>query len=392
MITAATGGSTNGIAVRVAGSFAGMPAMRQQWLRLFTTRPNEPSTSYEWTAAMIRYHLRADDRTFLISLEKQGELVGVMPLICRKFKLFGNQVALLMPLAEEYNTHSDFMLASCDDDVADALVATLFTLDVKWDCFRMARLLEENPLVPALRRALRARQHRHQVRPGLGAYVLDLPATFDAYLSQRSAKFRNHLKRMERKLAEAGAVEDRVLSSGDDFDAAFDALLQVEGSSWKHSFGTSITAVPRQTAFYHDFAHAALGTGRLHLHWLSVGGKAVAYNLGYLTDAGYHYLKTSYDAGYRELGPAAVLRARLIARLIAAGVARMDFPGEPYEWEAQWTSTIRSRVVLSVYPDTVRGRLLSSVDRIKHWRSGASVRHVDPRAGRRGPLTAAAGA
>jgi CelD/BcsL family acetyltransferase involved in cellulose biosynthesis len=384
--------STTAVTVHVSEGFGELQALRAQWQRLFGARGNEPSTSFEWTAAMVRHHLRPDDRAFLIRLQRDGELVGVLPLVRRQFHIMGQPVALLMPIAEEYNTHSDVLLAANDDALADAIVSTLSGLAVQWDCFRMARLLENNPLVPLLRRALRAGRHAHSVRRGLAAYVLDLPSSYAAYLGDRSAKFRNHLKRTERKIAAAGIVKVHALSRGAAFDEAFDALLQVERASWKEGFGSSITAVERQSGFYRDFGLAAIESGSLHLQWLTLDNKPIAYNLGYLTSFGYHYLKTSYDHAYRHLGPATVLRAHLIESLIAEGIPRLDFPGEPYAWESQWAEAVRPRIVLSIYPRTIRGRLLNMIDRVRHWRSDRrEVSHIDPRSGQLARVAGAIG-
>lgn len=382
------------VSVRISDGFGELPGLRSDWQRLFGARGNEPSTSFEWTEAMVRHHLRPDDRGFLLRLERRGDLVGIVPLVCRRFRILGQTVGLLMPIAEDYNTHSDLLLASADQELVEAVVDALFALDASWDCFRMARLLDLNTLNPLLIRSLDVRCRAHSVRGGLAAYVLDLPSTYEDYLNARSAKFRNHLKRTERKLSAAGRVEVHVLDNAAAFDQAFDALLQVERSSWKQSFGTAITAVSRQMGFYRDMARGAMATGRLHLQWLTFDRQPVAYNLGYVTSAGYHYLKTSYDHDYRQLGPATVLRARLIQSLIAANIPRLDFPGEPYAWESQWTTTVRRRVVLSIYRPTLRGRLLSVIDRVKHRRSRRDgVEHVDPRAahgGRRQESGAAA--
>lgn len=370
--------------VTVTETFGDLSALRPQWEALFNSQSNEPSTSYDWTVAMIRHHLRPRDRGFLVRLERDGTLVGIIPLVLRSFTVMGQRVSLLAPLSEDYNTHSDLLLQSLDDDSVQAVVSTLFALKAEWDCFRMARLLAENPLVPALQRSLTARSHAHAIRDGLSAYVLDLPRSYDAYLSARSAKFRNHLKRAERKLAGSGLLQVRELSDAGHFEAAFEAVLQVERTSWKHSFGSAITAVAHQAGFYRDFGREALGTGRLHLQWMTLNSRPIAYNLGYLTRAGYHYLKTSYDNAYRSLGPATVLRARLIENLCARGIARMDFPGEPYEWEAQWTDSVRRRVVLTVYPATIRGRLVKFVDDLRHRRQvKGGAMHVDPRGRRR---------
>jgi CelD/BcsL family acetyltransferase involved in cellulose biosynthesis len=371
------------VTVDVTEGFGALLSLRDHWERLFLARANEPSTSFEWTLAMAGHHVTPDDRCLLLQLRRGNTVVGIVPLIRRVMKLMGQRVGLLLPLSEQYNTHSDLLLASADDEAVAALVSALFRLDVRWDCFRMARLLEENPLVPALRRALHEGDHMFGVREGPPAYVLDLPDSFEAYLAGRSAKFRNHLKRLTRKLQEAGDVQIRQVERTNGLDEGYAALLAVERASWKEEHGTSITAVNRQTSFYRDLVTAALTAGRLHLQWLTLDGQPIAYNLGYLTSGGYHYLKTSYDHESRFLSPATYLRARLIESLISDGIQRFDFPGEPYEWEAQWTGTVRWRTVLSAYPRTFRGRTIAALDRMRHRKPAMrKVAHVDPRAQR----------
>ncbi len=369
------------VSARIARGFGGADDMGQGWDEVFRARRNEPSTSLEWTRAMVRHHGRAGDERFLIRLFRDEALVGVVPLVARATRLVGRPVTILGPLSEEYNTHSDLLLRELDDHIVTAFVDALFDLDVSWDCFRMSRMLEENPLGPSLQRALRARGALYGARHGLPAYFLPLPESFDLYLAARSAKFRNHLKRIDRKLRGTGHVEVFELaapSSG--FDAAYDAMLQVERASWKESHGSSITVVTRQTGFYRDLASAALEAGRLHLQWLCLDGRPIAYNLGYVQGSSYHYLKTSYDHGLRPLSPATFLRARLIAGLIDRGFRTFDFPGEPYEWEAQWTGEIRWRTVLTVYRRTPTGLALYALDRLRHRNDARVVTHIDPRA------------
>lgn len=370
------------IAAEIVPGFDALPSLRQEWRDLFLARANEPSVSYEWTAAMARHHVRPGDRTCILQLRRAGRLVGLVPLVQRSVSVLGQQLRLLLPIAEEYNTHSDLLLADTDPDTVAALVTALLAIEVPWDCFRMARLLEANPLVEALTTALAAAGRPYLRRQGVPAYVLDLPTSFDAYLHARSAKFRNHLRRVSRKLDEAGRVEVHRLRAEDDLDAAFDRLLDVERDSWKHAHGTAISAVDHQTGFYHDLMRGACDDGRLHLQWLTLDGRPIAYNLGYLTAAGYHYLKTSYVDDLRTHGPATVLRAHLVESLIADGVPRLDFPGDPYQWEAQWTETVRWRTVLSVYASTLRGRVLGALERLRPAPPVRALVHVDPRAQR----------
>ena len=371
------------VSVRVTLGFGGLAARRDQWEDLFRARPHEPSASFEWTLAMARHHVRPVDQCLMVELSRQGRLQGLVPLVARNVPLLGQSTVVLTPLSEEYNTHSDLLLRSADADTARALIEALFALDLTWDCFRMARLLEDGATAVAFRQALAGSRRAHFLREGIAAYVLTLPETYDEYLAARSAKFRNHLRRSERKLALAGALTVSELDDAAGVDAGFDALMQIERSSWKHDHGSSISAVERQIGFYRDFCRSAHDARRLHFQWLSMDGRPVAYNLGYLYAGGYHYLKTSYDHAFRSLSPSTVLRARLLKSLIQRGVRLFDFPGEPYDWEAQWTDTVRWRQVMSIYGRTWRGRVLGALERIRHRsRTRRVVQHVDPRASR----------
>jgi CelD/BcsL family acetyltransferase involved in cellulose biosynthesis len=168
-----------------------------------------------------------------------------------------------------------------------------------------------------------------------------------------------------------------------DVDRGYDMLLEVERSSWKHAHGTAISAVPRQTGFYRDLCHGAAAQNRLHLQLLTVGGDPVAYNLGYVRDNRYYYLKTSYVDAYKRLHVSTCLRATLVKALIESGIREMDFPAEPYEWERQWTEQVRWHKVVSVYRPTLAGRALALAERLRHtFEPPRTIAHVDPRAHR----------
>lgn len=373
---------THRVMATVTAGFDALPSLQDAWGTLFEARRHEPSTSFEWTSAMVRHHVRPADRGLLIQLHQGDRLVGLVPLVARAVPLFGTAITILTPLSEEYNTHSDLLLRAPDPAILDALVAAISALDMPWDCFRMARLLEGGATAMALRDALARARIAHHTRPGIAAYHLQLPDSYAAYLAGRTSKFRNYLRRTERKLSEAGRLDYCEISDTSTLpDDGLNAMMAVERSSWKHAHGTAISAVGRQASFFTDLCRDAWVRGRLHLQWCTLDGRPVAYNLGYVHAGCYHYLKTSFDQETRALGPSTALRAQLIRRLIERGVREFDFPGEPYEWEAQWTGQVRWRQVVTMYRATVRGRLLRMVERLRHPRAEARiVHHVDPRA------------
>jgi CelD/BcsL family acetyltransferase involved in cellulose biosynthesis len=333
--------------------------------------------------ALTRSHLQPQDGFVLLRITRGSEAIGFVPLVARRMPVFGCPVTLLSPLDENQGTHSDLLASEIDGDVSRAFFASLMQLNVRWDIFRMSRLLEGHALLQHADAGLGPLPAAQHIRRGDPSYFLDLPSTYAQYLSLRSPKFRNHLKRTERKVRELADVEIVECSTRADVAAAYERMMHIERVSWKQAHGTAISAVARQTGFYRDLCEGAATAGRLHLQFLTVGGTAVAYNLGYVLSDCYFYLKTSYDERYKAMGVATYLRARLVETLISRGTRALDFPAEPYEWERQWTATVRWHKVLTIYRHTAVGRVLSLVERFRH-RTGEPqhVNHADPRAHR----------
>jgi CelD/BcsL family acetyltransferase involved in cellulose biosynthesis len=360
------------ITAQVVDASTGLAAFAGEWEDLFEASSAEPTTSLEWTRALVHHYRGPGDRAYVVRLERAGRAIGLIPLLARPGRLLRQRCTRLLPISDIFNTHSDLLLERSTEAV-DALLDTLHQIEVGWDFFRLSRMLAENPLGQLLEDRARASGVLCATLPGRPAYHLPLPATFDDYLAARSAKFRNHARRMERKLRAAGTVSVIEAVAPAEFEAAYEALLAVERTSWKESRGLSIHAAPRRAAFFREWGRAAAAAGRLHLQLLTLGGEPIAHNIGYVRAGCYYYLKTSYAAAYRPLSPATFLRLRLIESLIARGITQVDMPGNPYDWERQWTSVTRAQVGLTVYPRTIRGRALAWLDRRRLTRSAAQT-------------------
>jgi len=368
--------------VEVISQSPDVTPFRDEWQTLYERCATEPSTSFEWSEALTHSHVAGDEAFALLRMRRDDAVTGLIPLTARRMPVMGYPVVVLGPLSEHYNTHSDLLVRDLDDEALSALISALQTIDVRWDVFRMSTLLDDHAILQCASRGFAGQGLTPQVRAAHASYFLSLPSTYDEYLAERSAKFRNHLKRIEKKIDSAGVPEVREVTSPADVADGFEALLQIERQSWKHAHGTAISAVPRQTVFYRRLCEGAASARRLHLQLLSIDGSPVAYNLGYLSHNAYAYLKTSVVERFKALGVATYLRARLVESMIGRGVEQIDFPAEPYEWERQWTDTARWHKALTMYRSTTAGRVLSWVDTARHHGRDAQPRevaHVDPR-------------
>lgn len=361
--------------------------LQADWDRLMERGGYEPSVSFEWTAALMESHIRKHDEVVFVILKKKGALIGIIPLVVRPTRVLGQTFIRVFPVSEFYNTHSDLLLEDVSEPVVAAFVDALYGMSLRWDVFSMTRLLEEQPICTYLSKALQRRGRPFEVRREQPSFYLELAGTFEGYLQRRSGSFRNALKRIERKLMSRGQIEVRSHRDYSNIDQAYDELLSIEGRSWKQVHGTSISSVSRQATFYRRLCSTALLKDWLHLSFLRLDGRPIAYNLGLIVNNTYYYLKTSYDHVERPLSPATLLRARLIEELIGRGVKILDFPGEPYEWERQWTDDVRWHRSLTLFGGTFKGLaygLYRKINRLGGRNRYDVVTYVDPRAAKPG--------
>jgi|GEM_PF-2808269 len=354
------------------------------WERLFKAGPHEPSTSFEWTEALREHHLNGNDEFVLLVGRQDQRVCALVPLVRERLSLSGLPLTSLRVISERSNTHSDLLCEKLDESMMEALLEGFRTEARPWDVMRFTRVLEGSALDCALTGALQRSGVSARFRLEPPSFFLPLPDTFDRYLRTRSGKFRNYLRRMEKGLQTGGQVRFIKISAPEVFSQAYEDLLNVEKASWKHGHGTAISTVSHQMGFYYDMAKGALNAGRLHLTFLKLDHLPVAYNLGLLTHGRYHYLKTSFHEAYRRLGVATISRARLIRMLIDEGIREFDFPGEPYEWEAQWTEELRWHRSVVVYNKTVMGRLYRTLtgisDKLRRIPPEHTVAYCDPKA------------
>ena len=359
-----------------------LAGLRDAWEALFRSGRFEPCVSYAWTTALLSHQLRGHDDLWVVLLKRGGRRVGLVPMMRNRHSVAGVSLCTIAPTCERNDTHADLLIEGHDAEGIDAFVAAVLATPGPWHEFRLARVLASQPLAERLEAAWQRRGCTFRVSAALPSFFLELPESYASYLAARGAKFRNHLKRKEKQLASSGMVRFTVCRSQEEVAPTYAALLEVETKSWKHGHGTSIAGQAHQRGFYADLCATAAASGMLHLSMLYLDDRPIAHNLGLVDRGRYFYLKTSYVEAMRPCAPATVARAALIRTLIEEGVREFDFPGEPYEWERQWTDSLRHHRKFSLYNRSARSRLLAGGQALRHWisrRKPGEWRYVDPK-------------
>ncbi len=342
-----------------------------RWEELFNSGRFEASLSFEWTQALIRTYL-GKNPFFLIVLREGAEIVGMVPLVMKELKKYGISLSAISPVAEQYNTSSDLLFKNSSPELMKVFVNALFSLPGTWDVFWIMRFAEGNPSLGLMEDYLKRASIKYATRKEQPSFYLNLDNTYDDFLKKRSAKFRNNLKRNEKKLRSMGDVRFCKTENGQPLEEAIKHLMYIEENSWKHNQGTAITSVEKQRELYKELCEGTFSTGWLHLCFLLLNNEPISYTLGLVIGEKYYSLKNSYHEKHKQVSPTTLLRARVVEDLIKRGIKTYDFTGSPHPFESEWTKELRWHKSLTIYNNTLKAKVFSLYQTVKNRLAGSS--------------------
>lgn len=155
--------------------------------------------------------------------------------------------------------------------------------------------------------------------------------TADAYWeTQVRSKKRKELRRLQKRLAEMGAVETRLLTDGADLARWCDDFLALEASGWKGQEGTALACKPGDAAFFRAACAAAFDAGRLHMLRIDLDERAIAMLVNFRHGEGAFSFKIAFDETLGRFSPGVLIEiANLNAVQADPAIGWMDSCAAP---------------------------------------------------------------
>jgi len=162
---------------------------------------------------------------------------------------------------------------------------------------------------------------------------VELPATWDAYLSMLGKKDRHELRRKMRRLFDsAGRVELAVYDSQADVNASMYEFLRLHVISRQDKAEFMSGSMP---LFFRRMASALSHEGLVRLFMLSVDGNAAASVLCFDAGCCLYMYNSGYDPEYAPLSVGLLSKALVLQWAIENGKQSLDFlrGNEPYKYD-----------------------------------------------------------
>jgi CelD/BcsL family acetyltransferase involved in cellulose biosynthesis len=345
--------------VREINDLGELAALRGAWKALLAETPGASFfQSLDWLEAYWS-HFGAGQRLRVLAVQTGDQPLGILPLVVRTRGRIGLLRVLTYPLDDWGSFYGP--IGADASVILRAGLEHIRRTTRDWD-------LIELPWVDAAGGDRgRTRQAMHDA--GLGAFVergqdialIDLAGSGDwqAYWSSRTSRWRNNVRRSEKKLAQRGEVtylRYRPIT-GEAQDPRWDLYNECEriaAASWQGSSSTGTTLTHAEIRpFLRDCHQRAAAVGAVDLNLLSVNGRAVAFNYAY-HHAGYVFgLRTGYDATAECEGAGSVLQARMIEDCFARGDRTYDLGPGYAECKRYWQTETRFGYRYTHFPSHV---------------------------------------
>ena len=175
-----------------------------------------------------------------------------------------------------------------------------------------------------------------------------------AFTGKAGREARRKMRNLEK--AFPGKVELKSFSGVSELDPGMCDAMRVAVTTWQYYLGTGLVDSAETRKMFRFFAQQ----GWLRIYVLYIGGVPAAYLVGQLYNGTFYCQHAGYQSKLAHLSVGAVLTARVLEELAAAGVQAVDLGEGAQEHNRRLGCKRVEEGTVHMYAPTMRGALLST--------------------------------
>jgi CelD/BcsL family acetyltransferase involved in cellulose biosynthesis len=348
-----------------------LESYRLVWQSLLQQTPGATFfQSIDWLEAYWR-HYGAEQELRILVVSAAGQTIGIVPLVVLTEPTRVGPVRFLTYPLQDWGS----FYSPIGPNPTASLVAAMRHLRETprdWDVLDLRWIDGDRTDGGRTKRAMAMVGFRPQEQPWMRGAVIELPDTWDEYWQDRPRRWRENVRRCQRRLADIGAVtyvryrpDGIAYGDGDPRCDLFDACIATAERSWQSGSATGNTlSSPEVQSFLRDAHEAAARAGALDLNLLLVDDRPAAFAYNYHVDGRVFGLRKGYDPEFRAGSPGVVLDRLMLEDGLARGDLHYDMGIGALEAKRHWiTDTVTSYRMTHFSRKTARGQAL----RLKRW-------------------------
>ena len=281
-----------------------------------------PQMSPAWVLAWWRHVAPEEAEPRTVAVRDGERLVGLAPFYVAAG---GGRVDYRLPGIEIAGRLAPLALAGREWGVAEAVAATLASARPRPDALRFEATPLDAHWLTALRDgwpgALRPPLRLPQVESNPMLSLED--PSFEQWLAGRSSNFRQQMRRLRRRFADAGGVSRLATRATLADDAA--AFTRLHAMRWEDRGHSNLAELgDRFTAFVVELGEQLLDEGRLALRMLELGGEPICAQLFVSAGGTTLFVNGGWDERHADLKPSLLCLLDAVEHAFAQGMRRVD--------------------------------------------------------------------
>ena len=344
-------------------SRTGFEALEDEWNQLFERagRSEQMFQTFNWLWHWTEHFCTPGMNSFAIVVaRREGRLVAILPLAVERVAGLSQLVFMGAPVSQYGDALSE-PLADRDAVLSDALQFAIAT--TRCDVVRLAKV-RDDAMIATVLKTLKAEMTGFEDAPFADLAAAGTQAAYDERFSSKNKKNR---RRLERRLAEHGAVGlDWSLSGTPAAHAA--RTTMVLKRAWLKTRGQLSRALAdrRTEAFFADVCSGIHRPCGAQVSLLTAGGEIAdaAITVTVKGRQAIHIL--AYGLKFEKCAAGILHVEKLVARAFASGIVTLDFLAPRHDYKLEWTDGVM-RVADYAVPVTLVGKAYTRIY-LKHVR------------------------
>jgi CelD/BcsL family acetyltransferase involved in cellulose biosynthesis len=323
-------GLGDGLCVHVVRKWDDLKKFSSAWESLLTEIPEASIfLTPEWLGSWWRAFGRNKDLVGLVFLDPQQETLAIALLYLEHGGIFPFRFHNLRIVGAGSGDSDalDFIVKPGAEPLVAAAFSCWLAKNTDWAVCSLETLPKNSRIGHYLQQLVETSRWRILTEDSTN-YVIDLPATWQAYLQGLDPKFRPLLTRYPKRLqTRYPGVRISRCENTEELSSGLKTLFELHQMRWTRRGEPGAFSSLERRNFYSQMAEAFLRRGWLEFWRLELENKIVAAQFCFRYRDTVYVLQEGFDPKYADDKIGYALRARVLQEMIQTGARRYDFLG-----------------------------------------------------------------
>ena len=333
----------NLLSVNKIDNFSDLLPLKDQWNQVLQNSDSDnPFLTFEWLSSWWN-NFGDNGKLFVLLVKEEDRVIAIAPLMIVKMGVF----KVLQFIGTGRSDYLDFIVAEKRQESLQSIFKYIYDSKKYWDIIYFRDILSNSPNLNFIKTAINDSKMAFGEIIGTIAPYMPINVNWENYLASKSSKFRNNMRRIEKKLE--GAGDFKIACQNSITPEHVEAMHNIEEHSWKTEAGSARLGDPIARKFFTEALEKFSSNNWLELWFLLLNQEPIAYSINFAYNNKIYNYNVAYKTEYRNLYPGKALTVRTLENAFNRDMKEYDFLRGDEDYKSDWASDKRDLYYIAVY-------------------------------------------